>query len=471
MFLLWATLERGVEAGLSGLPGYTGAARRVLERAGASVGDYVELVTSDGRVFRGILMPRYALSQKPIVVLKLDNGYNVGVRVDEHAQVVVLKTREAVLREAAAGAPAPVPLLEEQPRREGLPRVSVLGTGGTIASKVEYETGAVKPAFSSEEILEAVPEVGFIAEIKARVVMNILSENMRPRYWERIVEEVAREIEGGAEGVVVAHGTDTMAYTAAALAFALRGLPVPVALVGAQRSSDRPSSDAAFNLLAAVLYAARYEGAEVAVVMHGETGDTYALAHRGTRVRKMHTSRRDAFQSINDRPLARIYPFERRIEPLQEPLRRRGAEELRVENGFEEKVALVKYYPGMDAEVIDFLVDRGYKGIVLEGTGLGHVGEWLVDSIKRAVDSDVVVVMTSQTLFGRVNMNVYNTGRKLLAAGVVPAEDMLPETAYVKLSWLLARYEPREARRLIRVNLAGEIGERHTLDLYPRWPL
>ena len=452
------------------LPGYSGAARRVLERAGASVGDYIRLVTSDGRVFQGILMPRYALTQKPIVVIKLDNGYNIGVRVDERARVEVLKKREAVLKEAAAGAPAPIPLLEEKPPREERPRVSVLGTGGTIASKVEYETGAVKPAFSSEEILEAVPEVGFIADISARVVMNILSENMRPQYWEKIVDEVAREIEGGADGVVVAHGTDTMAYTAAALSFALRGLPVPVALVGAQRSSDRPSSDAAFNLMSAVIYAARAPAAEVAVVMHGETGDTYALAHRGTRVRKMHTSRRDAFQSINDRPIAKIFPYERRLVMLQEPLRRRGEEELRVENGFEEKVALVKYYPGMSPEIIDFLVDRGYRGIVLEGTGLGHVGEWLIEPIRRAVEQGVVVVMTSQTLFGRVNMNVYNTGRRLLAAGVVPAEDMLPEVAYVKLSWLLARHGPEEARKLIRVNMAGEIRERHSLDLYPRWP-
>ena len=203
----------------------------------------------------------------------------------------------------------------------------MLGTGGTIASKVEYETGAVKPAMTTEDLIEAVPEIAFVADIEARVLFNIFSENMTPELWERIVDAVAKAFEEGFEGVVVAHGTDTMAYTAAALSFAFRGLPAPIAFVGAQRSSDRPSSDAAFNLHAAVLTAAEAPFAEVVVVMHGEPGDTYALAHRGTKVRKMHTSRRDAFQSINARPLAKIYPAERKIVMISQPLRRRGEEE------------------------------------------------------------------------------------------------------------------------------------------------
>ncbi len=456
--------------GLS-LEGYTGIARSLLEKAGAKVGDYIRIRRSDGREFKGVLMPRYSISSRPIIVVKLDNGYNVGVRVDESTVVEVIKTKEALLEEARQGAPAVIPLLEEAPSGERKPRVVILGTGGTIASRIEYETGAVKPAFSARDILDAVPEVGFIADIEADVIMNILSENMRPDLWEKIVDAVAKRISEGADGVVIAHGTDTMAYTAAALSFALRGLPVPVALVGAQRSSDRPSSDAAFNLISAVLVAAKAPFAEVTVVMHGTISDTYALAHRGTKVRKMHTSRRDAFQSINSRPLAKIYPFEKRIELLRQALRRRGEQELEVSNGFEKKVALIKYYPGMDPEIIDFLVDRGYRGIVIEGTGLGHVGEQLIDSLQRAYENEVVVVMTSQTLFGRINMNVYITGRKLLSVGVVPGEDMLPETAFVKLSWILAHTDSfEEARRLVRENLAGEIEYRHTIDLYPRWP-
>ncbi len=453
------------------LPGYTGVARKLLAKAGAKIGDRIRVKRSDGSVFEGILMPRYAAIAKPIIVIKLDSGYNIGVRVDEFSEVEVVKTREKILEEAAAGAPAVIPLLEERPPEGPKPRVMIIGTGGTIASKIEYETGAVRPALTAKEIVEAVPELEFIASIEAKIVFSILSENMRIEYWERIVDEVAKTIAEGYDGVVVAHGTDTMAYTASALAFAFRGLPVPVAFVGSQRSSDRPSSDAAFNLISAVLVAAKAPFAEVVVVMHGETGDTYALAHRATKVRKMHTSRRDAFQSINARPLAKIYPEQRRIELVEKPLRQRREEELHVENGFEKRVALIKYYPGMDSEIIDFLVDKGYRGIVLEGTGLGHVGEWLIDSIRRAVEEGVAVVMTSQCLFGRVNMNVYTTGRKLLAAGVIPGEDMLPETAFVKLSWVLARTRDlREVRRLMLTNLAGEINPRHTVDLYPRWP-
>ncbi|NPA05149.1 MAG: Glu-tRNA(Gln) amidotransferase subunit GatD [Crenarchaeota archaeon] len=458
---------------MTSLYGYEGPAAELVKEAGAKPGDLVEVSRPDGTRYRGVLMPRYALSGKPILVIKLDNGYNIGVRVTPGTRLRVIATREEVLKAARrSGAPAVIPLIEEQPPPGPKPRIMIIGTGGTIASKIEYETGAVKPAFSAEEILEAVPEIGFIADIEAEVLFNILSENMRPELWEKIAERVARHIAEGFNGIVITHGTDTMAYTAAALSFALRGLPVPVALVGAQRSSDRPSSDAAFNLHAAVLFAAKADAAEVAVVMHGEPSDSYALAHRGTKVRKMHTSRRDAFQSINSTPLARIVPKENKIEMLMKPLRRRGEEELRLENGFERKVALIKYYPGMYGEIIDVLVDKGYRGIVLEGTGLGHVGEWLIEPIKRAVEEGVAVVMTSQCLFGRVNMNVYTTGRKLIAAGVIPGGDMLPETAFVKLSWILHRvHDLKEVRRIFLENLAGEYNPRLTLRLYPRWPL
>ena len=449
-----------------GYLGYTGEVARVLRELGVNVGDRIRVVKPDGSVYEGLLMPRYALSSKPIIVLKLDNGYNIGVRFEPGTRIELVEKRRVTV-----GGRVTVPLIEESPPPGPKPRVYILGAGGTIASKIEYETGAVRAAMSPEEIVEAVPEIAFIADVDAGVLFNILSENMTPEHWEKIVEEVARRIEAGYEGVVVTHGTDTMAYTAAALSFAFRGLPVPVVLVGAQRSSDRPSSDAAFNLHAAVLTAAKAPFAEVVVVMHGETGDTYALAHRGVKVRKMHTSRRDAFQSINALPLAKIWPQEGRIEIIDNSFRRRGVEELRVENGFEKRVARVKYYPGMSSDIIDFLVDRGYRGIVLEGTGLGHVGEWLVDSIRRAVEEGVVVVMTSQCLFGRVNMNVYTTGRKLLAAGVIPGEDMLPEVAFVKLSWVLAHTsDPEEAKKLMLSNLAGEINPRHTVNLYPRWP-
>ena len=443
--------------------GYRGFVASLLKSLSIEPGDYVRVTRPDGLVVEGVLMPRYGGSSEPIIVLKLRNGYNVGVR---------LTGREVVERvgRVERGEPgAPVPLVEEV--EVGSSRVFVLGCGGTVASRIDYETGAVKPYLSPEELSLSVPEMFRYARVEAKQLFSILSEDMKPWMWSVIVEELSKALEEGFDGIVVTHGTDTMSYTAAALSFAFhRGLPVPIVLTGAQRSSDRPSSDAAFNLTAATLVASRAPFAEVTVVMHGESGDTYALAHRGVRVRKMHTSRRDAFQSINARPLARVWPYEGRIELLDQDFRRRGSQELVVDNGFDDKVAFVKHYPGPISEIIDILVDKGFHGIVIEGTGFGHVSSDAIESIRRAVESGIPVVVASQTLFGRVNLNVYSTGRRMLEAGVIPVEDMLPEVAYVKLSWVLARTRDlREVRKLMLTNLAGEISLRHDVNLYPRW--
>ncbi len=443
--------------------GYRGIARDKLVEAGVVVGDRIRIIRRD-IVYEGILMPREALyGYKPFIVIKLDNGYNIGVKIDSDTVIEKIgerKTIEGVVRETI-------------PQRSDLPRVVMLSTGGTIVSKVDYETGAVKPALSTSELLEWVPEITDIAFIETYEVSRIFSEDMEPRIWASVAEHVYKYMEKGYDGVVVAHGTDTMGYTAAALAFAIRDKPVPVVLVGAQRSSDRPSTDSAFNLQAAFLTAAKAPFAESVIVMHGEPSDSYALAHRGTRARKMHTSRRDAFQSINDKPLARIYPREKRIELLNKPLQGRDkSREPILENHFDEKVALVKIYPGITCDIIDCLVDKGYHGIVIEGTGLGHTPNKLIPCIRRAVEEGIAVVMTSQCLFGRINMHVYSTGRKLLEAGVIPGGDMLPETAYVKLSWILGKTRDLgEVRRLIETNLAGEISSRSLINMYPRWPL
>ena len=445
--------------------GYVGVAAEKLREAGARPGDVVVIERPGAPPVRGVLMPRYEIEERPILVVKLGNGYNIGVRVTP-------ETRIRVERRGGGGGKPGVPApLAEPPERLPRERVVIIGTGGTIASRIDYETGAVNPYMDADEIVQAVPEVLNYARIEAVELFRLFSEDMTPSHWERIASEAARLIGEGYDGVVIAHGTDTMHFTAAALSFVFHaGLPVPIVLTGAQRSSDRPSSDAAFNLAASVLTAARAPFAEVVIVMHGETGDTYALAHRGTRARKMHTSRRDAFQSINAVPLAMVWPDRGEIVVLDGNYRRRGAQDLVVENGFDDRVALVKYYPGMDPEVIDFLVDRGYHGIVLEGTGFGHVANRLIPSIQRAVEEGVAVVVTSQTLFGRVNLNVYSTGRRMLKAGVIPAEDMTPETAYVKLSWVLRRTRDLgEVRRLMLTPLAGEISSRHSLRLYPRW--
>ena len=445
------------------LHGYTGELRRMLGDKGLRIGDRIRIRRGD-EVYEGILMPRHGMTHRQIIVLKLDNGYNIGIK----AEGIEIEKAPRARREAKRGVLPAETVMHPPLPSPGKPLIPVISTGGTIASRVEYETGAVKPALTSRDLLAVVPEIGEIARIEAEVLYSIFSEDMTPRHWEELTKAIARDFEKGARGIVVTHGTDTMGYTAAALSFALRSLPGPVVLVGSQRSSDRPSSDAAFNLRAAVLAAAKAPFGEVVVVMHGETGDTYALAHRGTKVRKMHTSRRDAFQSINDKPLAVIWPDEGRVEVVNKRYREQG--ELRVENGFDDKVALIKTYPGIKPELLDILVDKGYHGVVVEATGLGHTPQSMVESIRRATEEGIPVVIASQCLFGRTNLHVYVTGRKLLAAGAIPADDMLPETAYVKLSWVLGRTRDLgEVRRLMLTDLAGEINPRHDLDLYPRW--
>jgi glutamyl-tRNA(Gln) amidotransferase subunit D len=426
---------------------YRGEAAKVLGEA--RVGDRIR-VLKGGRSYEGILMPRSELGDDRHVVIKLDNGYNIGVEVS-NARVERLAPAEEPYSRA-------FPEPEFSPEK---PEITILGTGGTIASKIDYKTGAVHPSFTAAEIINAVPELADVARVKTKLLFNILSENMTPEHWKKIASEVAKELNGDAYGVVVAHGTDTMSFTASALAFMLKNLTKPVIFVGSQRSSDRPSSDAALNLIAAAKVACS-ELAEVVVVMHAQSSDTTCAIHRATKVRKMHSSRRDAFKSINALPLGEVGEDVR----LFGSYRRRSEGEVYADTRLEERVALFKVYPGVSEELLEYCVDR-YKGIVLEGTGLGHVPENLLPAIERAREEGVAVVMTTTTLYGRVDMKVYSTGRRLLNLGVIPGEDMLPEVAYVKLMHVLGvtqNYE--EVRGLMLRSLAGEITERSLADAF-----
>ncbi|AEA46304.1 Glu-tRNA(Gln) amidotransferase subunit GatD [Archaeoglobus veneficus] len=392
-------------------------------------------IKAKGRIFEGIAMP----SSTGSFVLKLDNGYNLGFSEYELIEVI----EEGRPKEEIA----------ELAKKEELPNVKIISTGGTIASKVDYRTGAVTSQFSAEEIVSDVPEIAEICNVDAMLLYNILSENMKAKHWIELAREVYKAIKDGYEGVIITHGTDTMAYTASALAFML-STPSPVVFVGAQRSSDRPSSDAAMNLVCAAKTAISDLG-EVVVVMHASTSDDFCHIHRGVKVRKCHTSRRDAFRSINNPPLGVVSYPSGDIRWLSSRIRR-GERELRLKDRLEEKVVLVKFFPGLKPDVLDYYYDKGYRGFVLEGTGLGHVSTDWVDTISRIAE-DSVVVMTSQCLWGRVCDRVYDTGRYLLQAGVIEGEDMLPEVALIKLMWLLGNYDVEEAKRLVKVNLVGEI--------------
>ena len=402
------------------------------------MGDKVR-IEKDGDSYVGILMPS---SHEDFIIIKLENGYNIGLRSSNSKVMLVEKGQES----------SPTPL-RQHIRKEKLPRVSILSTGGTIASRVDYRTGAVTSQFSAEEILSAIPELEDIANYNSRVIYQILSENMRAEYWIELARAVDEEIRNGSTGIIITHGTDTMMYTSAALSFMIR-TPVPIVLVGSQRSSDRPSSDAAMNAICAATVATS-DIAEVCVVMHGTTSDDYCSIHRGTRVRKMHTSRRDAFRSINSGTIGKVEYLSRQITTFADHMHRNDIS-LELMDKLEPKCALVKYSPGASSDILNYFIDDKYKGIVIEGTGLGHVASDWIDPIRRATEDDIPVVVTSQCLRGRICDRVYDTGRDMLNAGAIEGEDMLPEVALVKLMWILAN-KPEDVRRLMRIPIAGEI--------------
>lgn len=429
--------------------GYKGEALRLLKQADCDIGDIIK-VTSKGKVYEGILIPRSELGEGTIVIVKMKSGYNVGIKVTKDVKV-------EKFGKGTKPAFASPPIPKQNP---ALPHVVIMSTGGTIASRVDYRTGAVRSALSASDLYGVVPELSDVAQVDTEIVFSLYSENITQKHWSELAQTVAKRIEQGVDGVVIAHGTDTMAYTSAALSFALQNLPVPVILVGAQRSSDRPSSDAATNLIGAVKAAGEAPFAEVGLAMHETVSDTAIIVHRGTKVRKCHTSRRDTFKSINGFPIAKVKDLQVTMQTDQYQ-HRDAKKKLVLKPNFSEKVALVKFYPGLDSAIIDYYVDKGMKGILLEGSGLGHVSKYCFDSIKNAVGKGVVVALASQCIWGRVNMNVYDTGRDLLSFGVVPLDDMFPETGLVKLMWVLGQTaSTQEAIKLLKTNIAGEFSPR-----------
>ncbi len=436
--------------------GYREPCVGLMRKFGVTVWSEVRAKTTRGD-FEGLLLPRSETSDEFHLVLKLGSGYNVGLRHD-----TVISLEKVGYREAHYKIPE-----KEFPTDPDRPRVKLLGTGGTIASRLDYRTGAVIPAFSPGELYGSVPELADICNLETEKLFGVFSENMGPEQYLILAQKTCEAIAEGYAGIVIGHGTDTMHHTAAALSFMVQRPPVPIIMVGSQRSSDRPSSDAAQNLINATWAAAHGPIAEVLVCMFGPTSDRYNLLHRGTRVRKMHSSYRSTFRTLGDIPLAMVEKG--RITPLKDDyLPRRDDREVAIAAAFEEKVTLTYYYPGMQPDVIDSLIDCGYQGIIIAGTGLGHVNRKIYPALERARDAGVQVYMTLQTLWGFVQMHVYETGREILGLGVVPLENMLPEVAYIKLGWALGLHpgDPDAVRRLMTTTVAGETTEREPHDGY-----
>jgi glutamyl-tRNA(Gln) amidotransferase subunit D len=436
--------------------GYREPVLGVMKKFDTTVWSVVTVRTSRGE-FRGLVLPRSETSDPEHLVLKLNTGYNVGLRADTILGMTVEGFKEAHYK---------IPE-KEFPVSPNKPKVKLFGTGGTIASRLDYRTGAVIPAFSPGELYGSVPELADICNLETNKLFGVFSENMGPEQYVVLAEHIGQAVRDGYDGVVIGHGTDTMHHTAAALSFMVQKPPVPVVMVGSQRSSDRPSSDAAQNLINATWTAAEGDIAEVMVCMFGPTSDRYNLLHRGTRVRKMHSSYRSTFRTLGDIPLAMVE--EGKLTHLKDDCApRRTDREVTINAVFEEKVTLLYYYPNMQPDIIDALIDKGYKGIIIAGTGLGHVNRKVYPALERARQAGVLTFMTLQTLWGFVQMHVYETGREILGLGVIPLANMLPEVGYIKLGWALGMHpdDPAAAARLMTTTVAGEMTTREPHDGY-----
>jgi len=429
---------------MSELKGYKGKSFEYLQQKDVNVGDSIKVISD--LTYTGILMPRYETSEDSHIVLKLKSGYNIGIELDEIKDIEKISSPEEVA-------------IEENVKKtdSALPKILLLSTGGTIASKVDYRTGAVTPALTAADLNDAVPEIAKIANIDAEVLFSEYSENLQPEHWVETAKKIQSVVDLDYKGVIVAHGTDTMHYSSAFLSFALSGLKIPVVFVGSQRSSDRPSSDAASNLIAATRFIVQTDVNGIYVVMHHNESDETISCHLGTRVRKNHTSKRSAFETIGNDPAFLILD-EKIIKNSRDEFFENQSFKPRL--GIDTQVALVKYHPGYEPRQIEALIDLGFKAIIFEGTGLGHVGKTMYDVIEKASTKGLFLGMTSQCIDGRVRMTVYESGRDLLELGITPLENMIPEVALVKTMWALGNSEDNDGlKKLLLENIASEFSE------------
>jgi glutamyl-tRNA(Gln) amidotransferase subunit D len=426
---------------------------------GINSGDSVRITTKD-EIFEGIVMPRPKLYDENILVLKLKSGYNTGIDKKRITSIEVLKEYKQVA----------IPS-KKIPFNPNLPTVVIISTGGTISSKVDYTTGGVVAKYDADDLIAMCPELSNIANIKTAPIMAKMSEDFTPKDWIEIAKEAKKHLDDdNISGVVITQGTDTMHFTTAALSFMLQELNKPVIVTGSQRSIDRPSSDAFMNLVCSVNAACNFEGVGVFLCMHATSSDDYCYLHLGTKVRKMHTLRRDSFRSINARPVAKVFIERNKIEILSDKYLMRPEEEksAKIIAHFEKKTALLYVYPGIDENIIDFYKDNDFKGIVIAATALGHVPNNLIPKLKELIDKNIPVIISTQTLYGRVDPLVYTALRELsINLGCIFAEDMMPEVSYVKLGWILSQTrDVKEIAKLMHKNFAYEIDKNQDPSLF-----
>jgi len=441
-----------------------------MEKTKAVPGDYVEVHLTK-LIYEGILLESPE-NEKGIVLLKLDSGYDIGFNRKDVLKIVLVKKAKEKKEET------------EMKKDSLKPNIAMIITGGTIASVFNPKTGGVHPLQKPEDFFKFYPEL-FEKVNVARIEIPFMkaSEDMDYKDWQKIAK-VAVELlnDSNIQGIIITHGTDTLHYTSSALSFFIKNLNKPIVLTYSQRSIDRASSDANLNLQCAAL-AAISDIAEVSLVGHGSSNDDFCYAMPGTKVRKLHSSRRDAFKAVNAKPFAKIFPdrieskngkflqsisYGGEIERISE-YKLRNKNKAILDSKFEEKVALVRVYPGQDADILDYYVKKGYKGIVLELSGLGHAptknarNAWTL-KLKEVQKKGLIICAVSQCIYGRVDPLVYSNGREILETGVIYLEDMLAETAFVKLGWVLGHDEWKKNKKIVKEkmleNISGELNNR-----------
>lgn len=429
---------------------YTPAIQRLIKKLKLVPGDRIRL-TKGKQIFEGLILPRPETGDRNAIVLKLASGYNIGIKYDKSVKIEKIKGDMRTLQKEFGIERWRAQLRQKLKRDPAKPTIAILHTGGTIASRVDYRTGAVVSAFTPEDLAAMFLELTDVANIKSRLIRNMWSDDMRFGHYQIIAKEIAKEIAAGVDGIIITHGTDTLHYTSAALSFMIQNLPVPVLLVGSQRSSDRPSSDAGMNLICAARFIANSDWTGVGICSHANSSDEVCWILPGAKARKMHTSRRDTFRPINARPIATIdYRSGKIVFEETKYNKKDKSRKITLQTKMEERVGILWVHPNMWPEEIEFYAKAKYKGIVIAGTGLGHTPLHTIDDITKVhkkiaaalkkLAKTCVIVMAPQTIYGRINMNVYNKGVDLQALGVIPGEDMTPETAFIKLAWLLGNY-------------------------------
>lgn len=416
-----------------------------------SFGDLVN-IKIDNQEFNG----EFIKTDENLLIVKLKSGYDIAL---EHKDInsVSLIEKNKIEKENKT-------TLEVKTKGADL---TLITTGGTISSKIDYKTGGVSPSVDSSYYFKIAPGLKDLGKIAVVSLMQKLSENMLPSDWVNIAREAYSSIQEGSKGVIVTSGTDTMHFASSAMSFILNPLSVPIVFTGSQRSTDRGSSDASTNLLMSAVTAKNFDVGESVICMHANLNDEYNYILRGNKARKMHTERRDAFRPINMKPLAKVYPDGRFIDVLDERIRKNNI--TRLNDKIDSKVKLIYSYPSMEGDIIDYYVENKVHGIVIAATGFGNLPleeKTIIPSLKNAENKGIPITVTSQTVYGTTNKFVYSTLREISKfENIIYVGDMTTETAFVKMMFALGQSKNlKDVKKLMLNPLAGEMKERSGTD-------